>query len=253
MPVRFDDLSSFDQINLGATLILTAVTIAFAIAVAGVWLTHRRPAMHALTGYWVMFGGAAAVNIFSSWSGAVWRDRVLSLTLTTVVVALHAAAAPFANESVRRLSRTESTRPVAFRVWAVGAAMLLVHGIGIWAALTWWPTVRLVPVVLSRSLHAVVFAVPAVFAYVHWRAATRNRRSVLLLALGLSAFAIRGVVELALGLRVGRPDLPTWGVAAAILFNLLGLVALGVASLIAMAAEEQEIVRRQGEELRRAE
>jgi signal transduction histidine kinase len=43
------------------------------------------------------------------------------------------------------------------------------------------------------------------------------------------------------------------GIATAIVVNLLGIVSLGVVSLIAMAAEEQEIVRRQSEELRRAE
>ncbi len=253
MPVRFGDLSSFDQINLGATLIQTAVMLAFALAVAGVWLTHRRPAMRALAGYWGLFGSAAVVNVFSSWSGAIWRDRILSLALTTVVVALHGAAVPFATASVRRLATTEHAQAVSRLALGVGVGVLMVHGMGIWGALEWWPDVRLIPVVVSRSIHAVVFMVPAVFACGLWRTATTNRRSILLLAVGLSAFAIRGLLELALGLRIGMPELAPWAVGAAILFNLLGLVALGVASLIAMAAEEQEIARRQGEELRRAE
>lgn len=253
MPVSFSDLSSFDRINLGATLIQAAVIIAFAVAVAGVWLTHRRSAMRALTGYWALFGIAAVVNLFSSWSGAIWRDRVLSLSLTTVVVALHAAAVPFAYGSLRRLSRTDVETRVSRLAFGVGMAMLLVHGSGVWVALSWWPDVRLAPVILSRTLHAVVFLAPVASAYYYWRSATQNRRSVLLLALGLSALAVRGVVELALGLRVGKPDMSAFGVAAAIVFNLLGLVALGVVSLIAMAAEEQEIVRRQSDELRRAE
>ncbi|WP_026849466.1 sensor histidine kinase [Gemmatimonas phototrophica] len=253
MPVRFDDLSSFDKINLGATLIQTAVMFAFALAVTGVWLTHRRPAMRVLAGYWAMFAAAAAVNVFSSWSGAVWRDRVLSLSLTTVVVALHAAAVPFANESVRRLSRDEGTSSVVRASVGVGLGVLLVHGLGVWTALTWWPEVRLVPVLLSRSLHAAVFIAPAAFAIVHWRTATQNRLSALLLALGLSALAARGLLELALGFRFGQPELSALAVASAILFNLLGLMTLGVASLIAMAAEEQEVVHRQSEELRRAE
>jgi signal transduction histidine kinase len=253
MPVSFSDLSSFDRINLGATLIQAAVMIAFAVAVAGVWLTHRRPAMRALTGYWALFGVAAVVNIFSSWSGAIWRDRVLSLSLTTVVVALHAAAVPFAYGSLRRLSRTDVETRVSRLALGAGMAMLLVHGGGIWAALTWWPEVRLVPVILSRSLHAAVFLAPVWFAYLYWRSATQNRKSVLLLALGLSVLAVRGFVELALGLRVGKPDLSAVGIATAIVVNLLGIVSLGVVSLIAMAAEEQEVVRRQGEELRRAE
>lgn len=252
-PFGFDDLTSFDQINLGATLIQTAVMIAFAIAVTGVWLTHRRPAMRALAAYWALFGAAAVVNVFSSWSGAIWRERVLSLSLTTVVVALHAAAALFANASVRRLSGRESDAPVARTGLFAGGAVLLLHGLGIWIALRLWPDVRLAPVVISRSIHAGVFLLPAIVACWHWREAARNRRSVLLLALGFSAFALRGLIELALGLRVGRPDLSTPAVAAAILFNLFGLITLGVASLIAMAAEEQEIVRRQDDELRRAE
>lgn len=253
MPVSFSDLSSFDRINLGATLIQAAVMIAFAVAVAGVWLTHRRSAMRALTGYWALFGVAAVVNIFSSWSGAIWRDRVLSLSLTTVVVALHAAAIPFAYGSLRRLSRTDVETRVSRLALGAGMAMLVVHGGGIWAALTWWPDVRLVPVILSRSLHAAVFLAPVWFAYKYWRSATQNRRSVLLLALGHSALAARGVAELALGFGVGKPDLSAAGVAAAIVFNVLGIVSLGVVSHIAMAAEEQEIVRRQSEELRRAE
>ncbi|WP_434479497.1 sensor histidine kinase [Gemmatimonas sp.] len=76
---------------------------------------------------------------------------------------------------------------------------------------------------------------------------------MLLLAGGFTTLAVRGVLELALGLRAGMPDLPAWAEAAAILFNLLGLIALGAASLIAMAAEEEAIVRRQSDERHRAE
>ena len=76
---------------------------------------------------------------------------------------------------------------------------------------------------------------------------------MLLLAGGFTTLAVRGVLELALGLRAGMPDLPAWAEAAAILFNLLGLIALGAASLIAMAAEEEAIDRRQSDELHRAE
>ncbi|MCO4099287.1 MAG: hypothetical protein HEQ38_07790 [Gemmatimonas sp.] len=68
---------------------------------------------------------------------------------------------------------------------------------------------------------------------------------MLLLAGGFTTLAVRGVLELALGLRAGMPDLPAWAEAAAILFNLLGL--------IAMAAEEEAIDRRQSDELHRAE
>ena len=251
--VRFIDLSSFDQINLGATLVQTAVMIAFAVAVAGVWLTQRRPAMRALSAYWGLFACAAALNVFSSWSGAIWRDRILSLSLTTLVVALHAAAVPFARATMRRLADDTAEAPVARTAMLWGLGVCVLHGVGIWAALRWVPDVRLVPVIWSRALHAIVFAVPAGFAWQQQRVSSRNRLSMLLLAVGFTALAVRGVLELALGLRAGMPDLPPWAEAAAILFNLLGLIALGVASLIAMAAEEEAIVRRQSDDLQRAE
>ncbi len=252
-PVRFADLSSFDQINLGATLVQTAVVVAFAIAVAGVWLTQRRPAMRALSAYWGLFACAAALNVFSSWSGAIWRDRILSLSLTTLVVALHGAAVPFARATMQRLADDAVEQPVSRTALLWGTVVFLLHGVGIWAALRWMPDIRLAPVIWSRALHAVVYAVPAAVAWQHRRVFTRNRLSMLLLAGGFTALAVRGVLELALGLRAGMPDLSAWAEAAAILFNLVGLIALGAASLIAMAAEEEAIVRRQSDDLQRAE
>ncbi|MCO4099288.1 hypothetical protein [Gemmatimonas sp.] len=47
----------------------------------------------------------------------------------------------------------------------LGAGVFLLHGVGIWVALRWMSEIRLLPVIWSRALHAVVYAVPAAVAW----------------------------------------------------------------------------------------
>ncbi|WP_310569010.1 ATP-binding protein [Gemmatimonas sp.] len=43
--------------------------------------------MQAMAGDWRLLALAAFLNMFSSWSGAVWNDRTLSRVITTSLVA----------------------------------------------------------------------------------------------------------------------------------------------------------------------
>jgi len=237
-----DTLSSFDQINLGATIIQSALVVAFAVAIIGVRTTFRRPAMRALALYWALFASAALVNIFSSWSGAIWHERLLSLALTTCVVALHGAAIPVARASVGRLANADGAADPARAAWLSGAATWLIHGAGAAAFVIFAPDFRVGVVTWSRTVHFVVLLLPALIAWRAWSTARRNRPAVLLLAWGFTALALRAAIEVGFGLRVGKPELPFAVVVAAIVVNVVAMMTMGVASLLATAAEEQGVM-----------
>lgn len=240
-----DSLTSFDQINLSATLLQFAVIVAFAVAIQGVWRTSRRPLMRALAGYWALIVAGAFVNIGSSWSGAIWRDRMLSLSLTTVVVALQAAAIPYVIAALHALDAPERHPPVGRRAVACGVAALLVHGAGVAWFFVFMPANRLGMVMWSRSVDFAILLVPAVLA---WRALMnreQHRGAVRLLAVGWTALALRAALEVGFGLQVGRPPLPAAAVIAAVVVNVVAMITLGVATLIAGSMEEFDALERQ--------
>jgi len=250
----FDTLSSFDQINLGSTLLQAVVAVSFAAAQHGVADHFDRPAMRALSTLWRLLALAAVVNIFSSWSGAVWGNRELSRALNSVVVGLLAAGIPYVQRATDALGRlAPPPRQVARLAVMWGVAIGAVHAFGVFGLGTAMPDVRLAAVTYSRTLKFVVLSVPAFIAWGAFLTAEQHRRALRLLAIGCSALAVRQAISVALGLRVGMPDLPFTAVVAAIGIEAIAIMLFGVMSLLANTAEEVSIVQRQSETLVQAE
>lgn len=248
-----DALNSFAQINLGATILQSAVIIAFAVTLFGVWFTQRRPAMRALAVYWGLLAAATVVNIFSSWSGAIWHQRALSLALTTLLVGLHGAAIPLALEAVGLLANDASVWRGRWPSMKWGGAALLVHGLGVGILFNFFPAFRVGVVTWSRTVHFLVLLLPSVAAWRVWNITRFNRAAVLLLAFGFSALALRAFIEVGFGLRVDMPELPFVTVVAAIMMNVVAMMTVGVASLLATAAEEEGVLVRQSSLLQRTQ
>ena len=250
----FSALPSFDQINLGSTLLQAVVALSFAAVQYGVARHFQRPGMQALAGLWRLLAIAAVVNIFSSWSGAVWQNRELSRALNSVVVGLLAAAIPFVQNATDSLASSNApTRRVARLSIAWGLAIGSVHAIGVFSLGAAMPDVRVVAVTYSRVLKFVVLVVPAVIAWVAFSRAEQHKRALRLLAIGSSALAARQAISVALGLRVGLPDLPFEAVAAAIITEVLAIMLFGVMSLLANTAEEVAMTEQRSAMLREAE
>ncbi|MBI3567390.1 MAG: hypothetical protein HY084_04180 [Gemmatimonadetes bacterium] len=238
-------LSSFDQINLGATFLQLAVIVAFAVAVIGVWYTSRRPVMRPLAGYWALLAVASLVNVGSSWTGAMLHDRPLSLTLTTVVVALHGAAIAFARAALESLGVLEGPPAKARGALRTGLAVLALHGVGVIWLFRAMPLDRRGVVLWSRSVHFLVLLVPAVLA---WRAVARakhTRAPMRLLAIGWTAIAARAAIEIGFGFDVGGGALPVDVVLGAIVVNVLAMMVLGVTALVAASREESDLLQRE--------
>ncbi len=240
-----NDLSWFDVINLGATVLQLAVIVAFAVAIGGVWRTSKRPVMQALASYWVLLGIGALVNVGSSVSGAILKDRPLSLTLTTIVVALQGAAVALVSDALAILQERDEQVATKRRAIVYGLTALLIHGAGVLWFYTPDITLRIRVVLWSRSVHFLVLLAPAVIA---WRAYARggmNREVVRLLAVGWTALAVRAAIELGFGFLVGRPRLPNEVVIGAIIVNVLAMMSMGVVTLLASAREENDVLQRQ--------
>jgi signal transduction histidine kinase len=252
----FETLSSFDQINLGSTLFQAVVAVSFAAAQHGVADHFDRPAMRALSTLWRLLALAAVVNIFSSWSGAVWGNRELSRALNSVVVGLLAAAIPYVQRATDALGRvTPPSRQVARLAVMWGVAISAVHAFGVFGLGAAMPDVRVAAVTYSRALKFVLLSVPAFIAWGAFLTAEKHKRALRLLAIGCSALAVRQAISVTLGLRVGMPDLPFTAVVAAIVIviEVLAIMLFGVMSLLANTAEEVSIVQRQSETLAQAE
>ena len=250
----FDSLPSFDQINLGSTLLQSAVIIGFAAAQHGVARHFDRPAMRAIAGYWRLLALAAFLNIFSSWSGAVWNDRTLSRLITTSLVAVMAAGIPLVQRAISALLQPAAMRlpvaPQAIR-WAV--AVLLFHAIGVFGSAALFPDWRVITVSWSRVTQLLVLAIPALMAWRAWRGAREHRAALQLFSIGLTALAARQLFAVMVGLRVGMPDLPLWGVLVIVTCDLLFVSTAGVFALLASTAEEVVLIERQAAELTRAQ
>ncbi|QJR35479.1 sensor histidine kinase [Gemmatimonas groenlandica] len=250
----FDSLPSFDQINLGSTLLQSAVIIGFAAAQHGVARHFDRPAMRAIAGYWGLLALAAFLNIFSSWSGAVWNDRTLSRLITTSLVAVMAAGIPFVQRAIASLLQPgvalPSVIPQATR-W--GAAVLLFHAAGVFGSAALFPDWRVVTVSWSRVTQLLVLSIPAVLSWRAWQRARQHRTALQLMSVGLTALAVRQFFAVLVGLRVGMPDLPLSGVIVIVTLDLLCLSAAGVFALLASTAEEVVLVERQASELAHAQ
>jgi len=250
----FDTLSSFDQINLGSTLLQAVVAVSFAAVQHGMADHFDRPVMRALSTVWRLLAIAAVVNIFSSWSGAVWENRELSRALNSAVVGLLAAGIPFVQRATEALafpSPPESRLTRLAVSW--GVAIGVVHAIGVFSLGTAMPDVRVVAVIYSRGLKLVVLSIPAVIAWMAYAHALQHKRALRLLAIGCSALAVRQAIEVGLGLRVGMPDLPFSAVAAAIIVEVIAIMLFGVMSLLANTAEEVSVLQRKSETLVKAE
>ncbi len=249
----FDALRSFDRINLGSTLLQCAVVLGFAAAQEGVSRHFGRAAMRAMAIFWRLFALSAVLNIFSSWSGAVWNNRELSRAFTTCLVALLAAAIPYARNAFAALAdpeRPEQPAAAAALRWAFGA--LLVHAVGVFGSAALFPDTRVIPVTISRALQLLVLAVPAVLAWRAWRASPRHPAALHLLTIGFAALALRQALAVVLGLRVGMPDLPFAAVLLFVTIDVLAILATGVCTLLASTAEELALVNAQSLELTRA-
>jgi len=253
MRQEFSTLTSFDQINLGATILQCAVIVAFAVAMAGVWRTSHRPLARSLVRYWALFAVASVVNIGSSWSGAVLHDRALSLALTTIVVGLHGAAIAYAYRAIRQLAVPDAEPHAAQSALWSGATALLVHGAGVLALYRLWPDARLEIVLWSRTVHFLVLLTPALLAWPALRTAGQHRAAALLLAIGWTALALRALIEIGFGFAVGRAALPVEVIVLAIVVNVLAMMALGVTSLLAATNEEYGVLVRQTELLQRTQ
>jgi signal transduction histidine kinase len=250
----FDALSSFDKINLASAFLQAVVALSFAAVQHGVAEHFDRPAMRALAKLWRLLAIAAILNIFSSWSGAVWNNKELSRAINTLVVALLAAGIPYVQLATDALA--SATRPVrrTTRVaFAWAATALVLHAAGVFGFGAALPNLRVVAVSWSRILKLVVLSVPAQIAWNAYGRAHQHKRALRLLAMGCTALAIRQAISVVLGLRVGMPDLPFAAVVAAITIEVLAIMFFGVMSLLASTAEELSVVQRQSEALVRAE
>ena len=254
MQNSFDTLSSFDQINLGSTLLQAVVAVSFAGVQHGVRRHFDRPAMRALSTLWYLMAMAAVVQIFSSWSGAVWNNRELSRAFNSVVIGLLAAGIPYVQSATDTLGyREPPDRPVARLAVAWGFGVGVVHVIGVFGLSAAMADVRVVAVTYSRVLKLVVLSVPAVIAWTTYRRAEQHHQALRLLAVGCSALTVRQLVSVALGLRVGLPDLPFAAVVGAIIVEVVAIMLFGVMSLLANTAEEVLVVQRKSDALVQAE
>lgn len=250
----FDALSSFDQINLGSTLLQAVVAVSFAGVQHGVSKHFDRPAMRALSTVWYLMAIAAVVQIFSSWSGAVWGNRELSRAFNSVVIGFLAAGIPFVQSATNALGYAEPPkRNVVKLSLAWGASVGIVHAIGVFGLGATLPEARVYAVTYSRTLKLIVLSVPAVIAWTTFRRAQQHERALQLLAIGCSALTLRQVIGVALGLRVGMPDLPFAAVVGAIIVEVLAIMLFGVMSLLANTAEEVSVVQRKSDALVQAE
>ena len=246
-------LTSFDRINLGSTLLQAVVALSFAAAQHGVARHFERPAMRALATLWRFLAIAAIVNIFSSWSGAIWNDRELSRALNSVVVGLLAAGIPYVKCATNALAFTEPPSLRAARLAVIwGVAIGSLHAIGVFGLAAAMPDVHVVAITYSRVLELTVVLIPACIAWVAYARASQQKRALRLLALGSSALAFRQAVAVGVGLRVGS-DLPFEVVAGAIMIEILGIMLFGVMSLLTNTAEEVVLAERRAETLRQAE
>jgi signal transduction histidine kinase len=247
-------LTSFDRINLASTLLQAVVALSFAAAQHGVARHFERPAMRALAALWRLLAVAAIVNIFSSWSGAVWNDRELSRALNSVVVGLLAAGIPYVKCATNALAFTEPPSLRAARLAVIwGVAIGSLHAIGVFGLGAAMPDVRVVAITYSRVLKFAVVLIPACIAWMAYARAPQQKRALRLLALGSSGLAFRQAVAIGVGLSVGLPDLPFEAVAGAIVIEILGIMLFGVMSLLANTAEEVVLAERRAEMLRQAE
>ena len=246
----FDSLPSFDQINLGSTLLQSAAILGFAAAQQGVARHFGRPAMRAIASFWSLLALSAFLAIFSSWSGAVWKDRTLSRAITTTLVGVVAAGIPFVQCAIQSLLQPTTPRVNVRRDairWAV--VVLLVHGVGVFGSAALFPDVRILTVSWSRVTQLLVMVIPVVMAWRAWRNAQEQRAALQLLFVGLTALAARQLVAVLLGLRVGMPDLPLSGVIFFVTLDLLFVATAGVFAVLASTAEEVVLIERQAEEL----
>jgi len=251
--VSFDALSSFDQINLAETTFQAAIVLAFAAAHVGARRQLQRPALAALAGFWMVMAAAAIVNIASSWTGAMWGARTMSRALTSVVVALGAAAVPFAAgaiDAMRSGTRMPSSRGAALRWFAV---VLVVHATGVFTLGALLPEQRVFAVTYSRSLGLAIAIVPAWLAWRALRDWRGDTGALRLLALGLSALAARRALEFALGLRVGLPNLAASAAVRVLVVDVLLIMAMGALSLLAVTAEALRVEQQQAADLQRAQ
>ena len=246
MTGSFDSLSSFDQINLGSTFLQAVVAVSFAAVQHGVARHFDRPAMRALDRLWRLIALAAVVNIFSSWSGAVWDNKELSRALNTIVIALLAAGIPYVRRATTALMYPDRLiTPGRHEALGWAAATLIVHAVGVFGFGALGPDLRILAVTWSRVLKLVVLAIPAQIAWRAYTVAPQHKRALRLLALGFSALAIRQAISVVLGLRVGMPDLPFSAVIAAITIEVVAIMMFGVMSLLTNTAEELAVVQRQ--------
>jgi signal transduction histidine kinase len=250
----FSALSSFDQINLGSTLLQAVVALSFAAVQYGVAAHFQRPAMRALAGLWGLLAIAAVINIFSSWSGAVWGNRELSRALNSMVVGLLAAGVPYVQRATDSLAFVDAPARRIGRLaiaWGLGIGTL--HAIGVFSLGGAMPDVRIAAVTYSRVLKFAVVLVPAVICWIAFTRAEQHKRALRLLAIGTSALAFRQAIAVAIGFRVGMPDLPFELVVLAIIIEAVAIMLFGVMSLLANTAEELAVAERRSAALLEAE
>jgi len=246
----FDTLPSFDQINLGSALLRSAVIIGFAAAQRGVARHFGRPGMRAIAGYWALLALASCLNIFVWLSGSLWNDRTLSRVIATSLVSVMAAGIPFVQRAITSLLWPAVPSPnIAPKALRWGVAVLLFHAVGVFGSAALFPELRVLTVSWSRVTQLIVLSIPAVMAWRAWRDAREHRAALLLLSVGLTAFAARQSFAVLVGLRVGMPDLPLFGVVMIIALDVLLITAAGVFALLASTAEEVVLVERQAAEL----
>ncbi|WP_411280820.1 sensor histidine kinase [Gemmatimonas sp.] len=250
----FDSLPSFDQINLGSTLLQSAVIIGFAVAQQGVARHFDRPGMRAIAGYWALLALAVFLSIFSSWSGAVWNERTLSRAITALSVSAMAAGIPFVQRAITSLLRPAApSQNIASKALQWGVAVLLFYAVGVFGSATLFPEFRVLTVSWSRVTQLIVLSIPAVMAWRAWRNAREHHAALQLLFIGLTSLAARQLFAVLLGLRVGMPDLPLSGVIVIVTLDVLFVSAAGVFALLASTAEEVVLMERQAAELARVQ
>jgi signal transduction histidine kinase len=132
-------------------------------------------------------------------------------------------------------------------------AALVIHGIAVFGSVELFPSARVVTVTLSRVIKLAVVAIPAQIAWIAYTRADQHKRALRLLAFGFSALAIRQALSVALGLRVGMPDLPFSAVVSAVTIEVIAIMTFGAMSLLTNTAEELAVVQRQSAALVAAE
>jgi signal transduction histidine kinase len=132
-------------------------------------------------------------------------------------------------------------------------AALVIHGIAVFGSVELFPSARVVTVTLSRVIKLAVVAIPAQIAWIAYTRAEQHKRALRLLAFGFSALAIRQALSVALGLRVGMPDLPFSAVVFVVTIEVIAIMTFGAMSLLTNTAEELAVVQRQSAALVAAE